>query len=120
MLMLWTTTAISGPTLVRLSKCVKQVCNFFQVCHSPGVKQGRPNPYRVIGISWSSQELLDAARSRARALGISFSSYVNRVVERELERGGDFVLSEKPGVYRAGNEPDPSQAGASSRHERCR
>ena len=51
--------------------------------------------YRTHGISWPNADLLQAARSRAKALGLSFSKYINELVQRDVEGGGDFTLRER-------------------------
>jgi len=51
--------------------------------------------YRTLGISWPNEKLLRAAKRRAQALGLSLSKYVNELVERDVEGGGDFILRER-------------------------
>lgn len=85
--------------LSRLSKSVKTVCNFFLIGQTWGVPDEKKNPYRVIGVSWSSQELLDQGRRRAAALGLSFSRYINHLVRRDVDDRRDFVIREHETQY---------------------
>lgn len=42
------------------------------------------------GVSWQSDELLAAGEDKARALGMSFSSYINSLVRKDLGIKGVF------------------------------
>lgn len=53
-----------------------------------------PNKYNVQGISWRSREFLNVAKKRADRLGLSLSQYVNILVEKDLNTGGEFVLND--------------------------
>lgn len=49
--------------------------------------------HRTIGISFSP-ELEAAARARAAALGLSFSTYVQQIVEQDVRKGGPMIVRE--------------------------
>jgi len=48
--------------------------------------------------------LLAKAKERARRLGLAFSAYVQKCVERDLEEGGSIVFSEREEPARAAAE----------------
>jgi len=50
------------------------------------------NKYHVASISWPDEETKNAAKVRAKKLGLSFSNYINKLVMRDLEKGGKFEI----------------------------
>jgi hypothetical protein len=48
--------------------------------------------------------LLAKAKERARRLGLTFSAYVQKCVERDLEQGGSIVFAEREEPVRAAAE----------------
>jgi len=59
------------------------------------VKQKESAKYPTTSLSFPDEALLQAARARAKALGMSLSRYINHLVERDIQRGGAFVLEER-------------------------
>lgn len=49
----------------------------------------------VSSVSWPDLKLKNKAQIRAKALGLSFSSYVNHLVLKDVLKGGDFLLTEE-------------------------
>lgn len=52
------------------------------------------NKYNVQGISFRSAEFLEKGKARAAGLRMSFSQYVNYLIEQDLEQRAPIVLSE--------------------------
>jgi hypothetical protein len=49
------------------------------------------------GVSWPNPALLAAARARAGDMGMSFSSYINQLVRRDLDWQNAFQVSHVDG-----------------------
>jgi hypothetical protein len=65
------------------------------------------NKYSVTSVSFSGQEdLLAKAKARAKSLNLKLSKYVCVLLERDLKKGGDLILSERGPDYKC--EPPPS------------
>jgi hypothetical protein len=59
------------------------------------------NPELCIAKSFSlKRKLIAAARSRAKALGVSTSGYIAALIHNDLARGGDAPLSIEPKAER--------------------
>jgi hypothetical protein len=50
------------------------------------------NKYHVASISWPDKETKNAAKVRAKRLGLSFSNYINQLVMKDLGKGGRFEI----------------------------
>ena len=64
-------------------------------------------------------DLLAAARKRARNMGLSFSAYVQKCLERDLAERGAIVFTESDGKTPMAAEP-PQSAPESPRAKKVR
>ena len=63
-------------------------------------------------------KLLADAKARARNLGLSFSAFVQKCLERDLADRPDIVYKESGGAQMAAEPPQAAQEGPKSRHPR--
>jgi hypothetical protein len=54
---------------------------------------------KTFGISFPKEEILNAGKERAESLGLSFSTYVNILIRRDMERKALNVLEEPKASY---------------------
>jgi hypothetical protein len=75
--------------------------------HDPGMpKRGRTYVNQSVSFP---PELLAAARRRARNLGLAFSAYIQKCLQRDLTERGSIVFSESEGaVQMAAESPQPA------------
>jgi hypothetical protein len=71
--------------------------------HDPGMpKRGRTYVNQSISFP---PELLAAARRRARNLGLAFSAYIQKCLQRDLAERGSIIFSESDGAAQMAAEP---------------
>ena len=78
------------PLIKRSARLIFENVAFFCSNQSMPSKSGKITQ----GVSFSDRELLSAGKDRAEKLGLTFSSYVNQLIRRDVLRGGNRGISE--------------------------